>query len=243
MNRGPDGVKVSFRHMCLDRGEALRIAGIGLPAGIQNIGNAVAALSVQTFANTFGSAFVAANSIVNKVDDFAYIPIVALSTGLCTFVGQNMGGFFMDRIKKGINQSILSLIILGSAICGLLILLRNVLPYAFTDDAEVVRIASEGILIMSFASTFHGIDRCLVNAMRGAGKSVVPMVTAQFGALSRIPLAYFLAVCTGSYRGIFYAMLIASLLRTVAIAVYYFCGGWKRAVRKFEEKHRREISA
>ena len=77
----------------------------------------------------------------------------------------------------------------------------------------------------------------LIHILRGAGKSVVPMVTAQFGAFSRIPLAYFLGVCTGSYLGIFYALLIASLLRTIAIAVYYYCGGWKRAVRKFEEQN------
>ena len=73
--------------------------------------------------------------------------------------------------------------------------------------------------------------------MRGAGKSVVPMITAQFGAFSRIPLAYFLAVKRNDYHGIFYALLIASFLRCAAIAFYYYCGGWKRAVRGFEEKH------
>jgi len=30
--------------------------------------------------------------------------------------------------------------------------------------------------------------------------------------------------------GIFYAMAIASALRCGAIAVYYYCGGWKNAV-------------
>ena len=79
--------------------------------------------------------------------------------------------------------------------------------------------------------------------MRGAGKSVVPMITAQFGAFSRIPLAYYLAVVPGNYIGIFYALLTASFLRTVAIAVYYYCGGWKKAVKKFEEKNRARLEA
>ena len=109
----------------------------------------------------------------------------------------------------------------------------------YSADEAVIAIAAEGLMIMSFQCLFHGIDRCLVMAMRGAGKSVVPMITAQFGAFSRIPLAYFLAVRREDYRGIFYALLIASALRTIAIAVYYYGGGWKRAVQQFEEAQKK----
>ena len=210
-----------------------KIINIGLPAAIQNIGNAVANLCVQSSVNFFGSTFIAANSIVTKVDDVINIPVVALSTALCTFVGQNMGQFQMDRIKKGINYSILSLTVLGAGLCGILIAFRDIFPRLFTTEQAVIAIAADGLIIMSFQCLFHGTDRCLVNAMRGAGKSVVPMITAQFGAFSRIPLAYFLGVRTGNWHGIFWALLIASFLRSAAIAIYYYGGGWKRAVAKF----------
>ena len=179
--------------------------------------------------------FIAANSIVTKVDDFINIPVIALSTALCTYVGQNMGLYRMDRIKKGINYSILSLTVLGAGMTAVLIGFRDFFPRFFTTDPAVIAMAADGIFIMSFQCLFHGTDRCLVNAMRGAGKSVVPMITAQFGAFSRIPLAYFLGVRTGDWHGIFQALLIASFLRSAAIAIYYYGGGWKRAVRKFEE--------
>ncbi|MBR6321921.1 MAG: MATE family efflux transporter, partial [Lachnospiraceae bacterium] len=239
LNRGGYGVKVSFRNIRPDRMESKNIIGIGLPAAIQNIGNAVANLCVQSSVNFFGPTFIAANSIVNKVDDVINIPVVALSTALCTYVGQNMGLFRMDRIRKGINYSILSLTVLGAGLCGVLIGFRGIFPRVFTTDQAVIAIAADGLMIMSFQCLFHGTDRCLVNAMRGAGKSVVPMITAQFGAFSRIPLAYFLGVRTGNWHGIFWALLIASFLRSAAIAIYYYGGGWKRAVKKFEEKHRK----
>lgn len=243
LNRGGYGVTLSLKTLRLDKTETGRVISIGLPAAIQNVGNAIAALCVQSSVNVFGPAFIAANSIVTKVEDFIYIPIMALSTALCTFVGQNMGMFRMDRIKKGINASILSLTVLGVFLCAAIIVFRRSFPYLFTDDALVAHYAADGLFITSFVSIFHGLDRCLVNAMRGAGKSVVPMITAQFGAFSRIPLAYFLGVRTGNYLGIFCALLIASFLRSAAIAVYYYCGGWKKAVAKFEEKHRREQTA
>ncbi len=74
--------------------------------------------------------------------------------------------------------------------------------------------------------------------MRGAGKSVVPMIAAQFGAFSRSPLSYLLGVRTRNWHGIFWALHIASFLRPAAIAVYYYGGGWKRVVKKFEEKNK-----
>ena len=232
LNRGGYGVSIGLKTLRPDRREAGRIIAIGLPAAIQNIGNSIAALCVQSSVNFFGPSFIAANSIVTKVDDMINIPVIALSTALCTFVGQNIGRFQMERIRKGINASILSLTVLGVGMCAVLIGLRGAFPRIFTSDAGTAAIAADGILIMSFQCLFHGTDRCLVNAMRGAGKSVVPMITAQFGAFSRIPLAWLLGVRTGDWHGIFLALLIASFLRSAAIAAYYYCGGWKRAVQK-----------
>jgi putative MATE family efflux protein len=237
LNHGNYGVKITFKNIYLDKQETKSIIAIGLPAAIQNVGNSIAALCVQSSVNFFGASFMAANSIVTKVDDLVMIPVMALSTALCTFVAQNMGTFKMERIKKGVNSCILCLIVVGVGLCGIIILFRGVFPMLFTLDPEVINYASQGLFIMSFMCIFYGIDRCLVNAMRGAGKAVVPMITAQFGVFFRIPLAYYLGVYLNDYHGIFYAMLIAVFLRMAAIAVYYYCGGWKHAIAKFEKAH------
>ena len=237
INRGNYGVKVSLSELKPDRYELGEIVRIGLPAAIQNIGNTLASMFVQSSVNTFGSTFIAANSIVTRVDTMLYIPVDALSTALCTFVGQNMGRLQLDRIRKGINSSIATLTVCGVGLCGIQIAFRHVLPMIFTKDTAVLDIAADGLFIMAFQCLFYSIDRCLVNAMRGAGKSVVPMITAQFGAFSRIPLSYYLGVKTGDWHGIFWAMLIAAFLRNAAITVYYFCGGWSRVVKQYEEKH------
>ena len=237
INKGYYGIKVGLSELKPDRYELGEIVRIGLPAAIQNIGNTLASMFVQSSVNTFGSTFIAANSIVNRVDMMLYIPVDALSTALCTFVGQNMGRFQLDRIRKGINLSIATLSVIGVGLCGTQIAFRHILPTLFTKDIDVLDIAADGLFIMAFQCLFYSIDRFLVNAMRGAGKSVVPMITAQFGAFSRIPLSYYLGVKTGDWHGIFWAMLIAAFLRNAAITLYYFCGGWNRVVKQYEEKH------
>lgn len=236
LHRGGYGISLSPRYLRPDPGEMRRILTIGLPAAIQNVGNTVAALFVQSSVNFFGASFIAANSIVTKVDDLVNIPIMALSTALCTFVAQNMGQHRLERIRKGTNLCILFLTGVGAGLCVLLLALRGQFPKLFSADREVIGYASEGLFIMSFMCLFLGVDRCLVNTMRGAGKAVVPMVTAQFGAFSRIPLAYYLGVKANDFHGIFYALLIAAFLRMAAIAVYFYGGGWNRAVAVFERK-------
>lgn len=236
LHRGGYGISLSPRRLRPDPGEMQRILTIGLPAAIQNVGNTVAALFVQSSVNFFGASFIAANSIVTKVDDLVSIPIMALSTALCTFVAQNMGQLRLERIRKGTNLCILFLTGVGAGLCVLLLALRGQFPKLFSADREVIGYASEGLFIMSFMCLFFGVDRCLVNTMRGAGKAVVPMVTAQFGAFSRIPLAYYLGVKANDFHGIFYALLIAAFLRMAAIAIYFYGGGWNRAVAAFERR-------
>ncbi len=236
INRGGYGVRLTMKTIRFDSAETRRIIGIGLPAAIQNIGNAVANIFCQSFSNTFGSDFIAANGIITKLENFSYIPTTALSTAVCTFVGQNVAAGEYDRAHKSINTAIGFLFAVGTFLCGVMIVLRNILPYAFSQSDEVARIAAEGLMILAFITVFHGLDRVLVNAMRGAGKSIVPMITAQFSVFSRIPLCYFLAVKAGDYHGMFWAMLIASVLRTAAIGIYYYCGGWKKAIADYRKK-------
>ena len=237
INGGGYAVKLRRKEIKFDKEEARNVVSIGLPAGMHHIGNSIAGIVIQSYVNGFGLIVIAANNVVSRFWDLLFMLPESLSTAVGTFVAQNIAVSNMDRVKQGINKSMFWLVIFGGVLCICLIAIREILPYIFVDDASVAAIASQGIVILAFEYTFKGIDRVLVNAMRGAGNSMVPMIAAQIGTLSRIPLVFFLAVRTGDYMGIFYAMLIASFLRTATITAYYFCGGWKATVRRYEERH------
>jgi len=125
---------------------------------------------------------------------------------------------------------VLFLLAFGCVLCAGMYLARDYLPYIFTSDSEVVKTAARGIGIMCFVCTFNGFDRVLLNAMRAAGRSVVPMITAQFGCFSRIFFGWLIAVRVGNSDGIFYSLLLASFARMAAIAVYYYIGSGKQAI-------------
>ena len=136
----------------------------------------------------------------------------------------------VQRVHKGINQSNLFLLALGCVLCTGMYFTRDYLPYIFTTESEVVLTAARGIGIMCFVCTFNGFDRVLLNAMRAAGRSVVPMITAQFGCFSRILFGWLIAVRVNNSDGIFHSLLLAAFARMAAIAVYYYIGSGKQAI-------------
>ena len=236
LNTSNYGAKVRLKGLRIVKSEAKLLASVALPAAVQNVGNVLAAMFMQSYVNFFGANFAAANNIVNKMESFSTIPIAAVSAAICTFTAQNIGCGRLDRVHKGINQSNFFLAALGCVLCAGMFTLRGQLPYLFTDEPEVIRYASRGVGIMCFVCTFNGFDRVLLNAMRAAGRSVVPMITAQFGCFSRILFGYLLAVRTGNSDGIFYSLLLASFARMAAIAVYYYIGSGKRAIDRAAQR-------
>ena len=239
LNHGGYGLKIRGGKLRVDKGDAKEIIRIGLPASLQSAGNSIASIFVQSFINVFGVTFIAANMVVNRVDMFACMPAMAVGTAMSAFTGQNIARN-KERVYKGISVSMLLAFGIGIVFCVLLILLKDILPLAFNSDQEVVSLAARGLMITAVSAVFQGVDSCLVNAMRGAGRSFVPMITSMLGSYSRIPLVYFLAVRPDNSLGAFWAITIASGLRAAAIIIYYFFLGGKKAIENFDpEKIRR----
>ena len=91
-----------------DGAAASRIFRLGLPSSLQNAAMSLGSIVIQSFANSFGSNFIAANTIIMKADGFAIMPMMGLGMASTSFVGQNIGARKLDRAKKGVRAGQLS---------------------------------------------------------------------------------------------------------------------------------------
>lgn len=89
MVRLQDSCRVEGKRLRLHRGEAGRILGLGIPAGIQHMIFAVANLFIQVGINSFDSTVVSGNSAAVNVDNVIYNVMAAFYTACSTFMGQN----------------------------------------------------------------------------------------------------------------------------------------------------------
>ena len=98
MVRLQDSCRVEGKRLRLHGGEAGRILGLGIPAGIQHMIFAVANLFIQVGINSFDSTVVSGNSAAVNVDNVIYNVMAAFYTACSTFMGQNWGAGKKDRM-------------------------------------------------------------------------------------------------------------------------------------------------
>ena len=227
INKADYGLVFSLRKLQIDGVSAKLIVKLGLPAGLQMMANSLGSMVIQSFANSFGSDFIAANSLIMKVDGFAMTIMMGMGMALTTFVGQNVGAGRIDRVKKGVRATGTIIMAVGLSLGVLFFFFGILLMRAFTDAPEVLRLGEIGIRIIAFFYCFMGLGEALSGALRGAGSSMAPMLFSLASMVVRIPAAYFLAVQPGNAEGLFVSMVISILVRTGLVMLYYKKGKWK----------------
>lgn len=156
--------------------EFKQILTIGVPAGIQSMIITFSNLVIQANINRLGTPSIAAFAAYFKVELFIYLPILSIGQASTTFVGQNAGAGKIDRIRKGVNTTILMGIVITLAMSGLILTFSRFAFGMFLNDAQVIEIgrsiawtAFPLYFIYVFLETYSG-------AARGLGKSVPPMI-------------------------------------------------------------------
>ncbi len=186
-------VRLYLKDILHPDGEAsARIFKLGLPSSIQNAAMSLGSVVIQSFSNSFGSNFIAANTIIMKADGFAIMPMMGLGMASTSFVGQNIGAGKIDRARKGVHAGQISAIVVAAVVGVALFFLGEYIMKAFGADGQVLMMGISGIRFLAFCYAFVGLDQVTGGAMRGAGAAIAPAITSITANLCRIPLAYFM---------------------------------------------------
>ncbi len=174
-------IKLSFKDLRIDRHKLIRIAQIGLPAGLQGMLFSVSNLLIQSSVNSFGKIIIAGNSASANVEGFAFTAMNAFHQAAVAFTSQNKGAGRYDRLGKVLSTSLIYVFITGLIFA----VIYNVFSYGlidlYTNSADVVTAGVTRLTIIATAYFLAGMMDVVVGAIRGLGYSVVPMVVSVFG--------------------------------------------------------------
>ena len=238
INNFGHGLKISFQEMLRPDMSIIKdILRYGLPSGVQQMGRSLGGVIVQSFTNSFGSVFIAANTVVMRLDGFVIMPMMALGIAATTFVGQNTGANKPDRAKTGVNRLLVMVMILAAILGVVMYFFGRQASRAFTSEDPVIAIAVQGIRVVCFSYAFMGIDATLAGALRGSGIANVSMITTIISNVFRIILVYFLAIRTSNYMGVFYSMALSMAIGAILVSAYYFLGKWRNKTRSVAESN------
>ena len=212
------------------------LCSLGIPAGVTSAIFSMSAILVQGLVNSMGTAVIATNVAVMRVDGFAMMPNFTFGTAATTYIGQNIGAQKTSRIRSGVRDMMKLALSVSVVLVLAIIFFGKYLIAMFTQTPEVIELGRQGLLWLSFGYICFSVTQVLQGVMRGAGDTLVPMwLSIITTVILRMPLAYLLAYLTrsdtfpqGSPHAIFASLLISWVIGTVLSVIAYRKGIWKK---------------
>jgi MATE family multidrug resistance protein len=193
-----------------DRHKIISLLKIGIPIAFQIIVEAIAFSIGAIMMGWLGEVPLAAHQVAIGLASFTYMISLGVSQANTIRVSHQMGVKDYKALKMAAFAST-QLVLMFMSLMGIVfIFARNVLPFLFTTDPEVIKIASGLLIIAAIFQVFDGLQVVMLSTLRGMADVRLPMFIAFFAYLFLgIPTSYFLAfkLMMGP-QGIWYGYLL-----------------------------------
>ena len=215
------------RQLRIYRQQMSAIMKVGVPTALQSVMYNASNIVIQASINSFGTDAVAAWTAYGKMDILFWMTVTAMAQSITTFAGQNYGAGKYDRLKKGVRVSVGMTAAFTALISLVMFLLARPLLTIFTPDSDVLEVGVVMVRFLCPTYITYILVELLPGAIRGAGKSLVPMLISVFGVcglrllwlFTVVPLHHTIQTVTLSYP-------ITWSVTSVAIFCYYRWGRW-----------------
>lgn len=193
---------------------------IGINSGMQFTFEVAAFVIAGLMAGVFGREQIDAHGIALGLASFTYMFGSGISSAATIRIGTFKAQKDWENIKEaGMTAIKLVLLVMGG--CGILfLLLRNILPMAFTDNPAIINLSSNLLIIAAIFQLFDGLQVTVIGILRGLKDVKAPTIITLISYwLIALPLAYYLAFELKQQTvGIWVALLISLII--VAISLY-----------------------
>lgn len=146
------------------------ILAIGLPVAVSNAVVPVAMGIITRIVTGFGHEAVAGFGVATRVEAIGFALIIALSTGVSPFVGQNFGAGRIDRIRKGLLFSKIFSIAWGVALAVIFLFFGTWFAVCFDNNPSVVASASLYLWLVPISLGMRGIHQIIWTSLNVLGR-------------------------------------------------------------------------
>lgn len=224
-------LKIKLSYFLPDWQQIKPLAKIATPAVFQFVISSCSWIFLaQLVAKTGGEIGSAGYQTALRLMMFFILPAWGLSNAASTLVGQNLGANQVERAEKSVMKTIQYNVIFMAVVTFLFLAFGDWFVSFFTNDTEVLAIATKAIRIISLGYVFYGIGMVMLNAFNGAGDTWTPTWVNLFGFwLFQIPLAYVLAHFFNlGPLGVFIAIPVSESCISLSTFILFKRGSWKK---------------
>ena len=178
-----DSCRVEWKLLRLHGGEAGRILGLGIPAGIQGAIFSVSNVFIQSGINSFGENAIAGSSLALNFEYFTYDIANAFAQAAVTFTSQNFGAGDIRRCKRIFRLCLLFGIVFTEILSAVFMVWDDFFVSIYTSSSAVAVFA---VSRMRHVCSLEGLTATYEvesASLRGMGRSLEPAVFTILGTV------------------------------------------------------------
>ena len=208
---------VLIKRSMLQWQQVKRLIQLGLPIGMQSFVECFLFTASFIIIGWINKESLAAHHIANQMADLTFMLALGIGAATTIRVSHQLGKGDLEAVRMASRASVHLCLLMNTIGATIMITLRNYLPYVFTDDAEVVELASTLILIAGLFQYADGLQ-CIGAAMlRGIQDVRVPMRIAFIAYIAvALPLGIVLTFpCGLGAKGMWLAFIVGLAIPAV----------------------------
>lgn len=213
----------AMRARLVTRCEVEHLLTIGTPIGLQSFAEAFLFTASFVIIGWINKEALAAHHIANQMADLTFMLALGIGSATTIRVSHQLGKGDLQAVRMASRASVHLCLLMNTIGAAIMIFGRNYIPYIFTNDPEVVPIASTLLIIAGTLQYADGLQ-CIGAAMlRGIQDVRVPMRIALFAYIGvALPLGLALTFPLGlGAKGMWIAFVIALAIPAVLFHIRF----------------------
>ena len=205
----------------------------GSPAAGEQISYTLSKMVVMAMVNGFGTTSANAYTYLNTVVSYVYLFSMALGQGTSIMIGWAVGEQKPNKAKSLCLFSVNVSFLIAMGATAILCLVRKPLLGLFTDDTDIITLASTVIFSNFILEAGRSRNLILVNALRAAGDVRFPLYIGLISMwLFSVGFSWLLGIWLGwGLLGIWIALGLDECCRAVVMQIRWHKGRWMKAIK------------
>ena len=151
-----------------------RIVALGFPTALQMLFEVGLFVASVLLAGTLGAYSQAANQIALKLASTTFMIAVGIGVASTVRIGNQKGLQNYYELRRIAISNFLLIFLIMFGFSFMFIAFKDILPYMFTDNLEVIGIASSLLIIAGFFQLSDGLQAVVLGALRGLQDVNIP---------------------------------------------------------------------
>jgi MATE family multidrug resistance protein len=149
------------------RSDFYSLLKMGVPIAVQMFLESLAFVITSVMMGWFGAVALGANQIAMTLGNAAFMIVVAVGTAVTIRVSHSYGARDADSMSLTSKAALHLMLVWDSFAALLFIMLNHHIPQLFTSNDEIIFLASQMLIMVSFYQVFDALQCAGVGIMRG----------------------------------------------------------------------------